>query len=369
LEKNKTGGDPMKKVLSVLLAVLFSILPVLALATGITAEGTYTDGIYQGEAEGFAGALKVEVTIEGGAIKNVKLLETADTEAIYTQAVENVIPAIVAANTVTGIDVQSGATFSSTGIIAAVANALAQAGATVTLPEAKEEEAAGKEPSKVGSGTVYMGFGSVPNFRVGPGKDPTETQVYSFNVTMASVLFDEEGRILDLNVDIYEISTPNYDGASMPHFSGWPGKEGYNVFDHEKEAVTGVSENSEDSVKAEVNGWLTKRERGDSYSMNPQNEWYKQMDTYEAMFTGWTVQEIRDWYGKYTSTRNGRPIKLTSENEDDIKALAAMSEEDKAVLADVTSQATMSLSDAHGLILEAIEEAYANRQPSLTVGE
>jgi hypothetical protein len=155
----------------------------------------------------------------------------------------------------------------------------------------------------------------------------------------------------------------------MPHFSGWPGKEGYNVFDHTKEAVTGVSENTEDSVKADVNGWLTKRERGDSYGMNPQNEWYKQMDAYEAMFTGKTVQEIRDWFGKYTSARNGRPIKLNSENEDDIKALAAMSEEDKAVLADVTSQATISLSDAHGSILEAIEKAYANRKPSLTIGE
>ncbi len=358
----------MKKVLSILLAVIFCALPVLAMATGITAEGTYTDGAYVGEAEGFAGPLKVEVTIEGGKIKEIKLLETADTEGIYTQAVDSVIPAIVAANTVTGVDVQSGATFSSTGILAAVANALGQAGATVTLPEAKEE-AVVKEPSKAAAGTVYMGFGSVPNFRVGPGKDPTETQVYSFNVTMASVLFDEEGRILDMTVDIYEVSTPNYDGASMPHFSGWPGKEGYNVFDHEKEAVTGVSENTDDSVKAEVNGWQTKRERGETYHMNPQNEWFKQMDAYEAYFTGKTVQEIRDWFSKYTSTRNGRPIKLTSENEDDIKALAAMSEEDKAVLADVTSQATMSLSDAHGFILEAIEEAYANRQPALTIGE
>ncbi len=359
----------MKKVLSVLLAVLFSVLPVLAMATGITAEGAYTDGVYAGEAEGFAGAMKVEVTIEGGKIKDIKLLETADTEAIYTQAKDSVIPAIIAANTVTGVDVQSGATFSSTGIITAVASALKQAGATVTLPEAQEEEAAAKEPSKLASGTVYMGFGSVPNFRVGPGKDPTETQVYSFNVTMASALFDEEGRILDMTVDIYEVSTPNYDGESMPHFSGWPGKEGYNVFDHEKEAVTGVSENTDDSVKAEVNGWLTKRERGETYHMNPQNEWYKQMDAYEAYFTGKTVQEIRDWFSKYTSARNGRPIKLNSENEDDIKALAAMTEEDKAVLADVTSQATMSLSDAHGFILEALEEAYANRQPALTIGE
>lgn len=358
----------MKKVLSVLLAVLLCTLPVLAMATGITAEGAYTDGVYVGEAEGFAGPLKVEVTIEGGAIKEVKLLETVDTDGIYTQAVDSVIPAIVAANTVTGVDVKAGATYSSLGILTAVANALAQAGATVTLP-VDEEEPVAEEPTKVASGTVYHGFGSVANFRNGPGKDPTDTQVYSFNVTMASVLFDEEGRILDMTVDIYEVSTPNYDGESMPHFSGWPGKEGYNVFDHEKEAVTGVSENTEESVAAEVNGWLTKRERGDAYHMNPQNEWYKQMNFYQSYFTGKTVQEVRDWFSKYTSARNGRPIKPNSENEDDIKALAAMSDEEKAMLADVVSQATMSLSDSHGLILEAIEKAYANRQPSLTIGE
>jgi len=296
-------------------------------------------------------------------------LKAASSKEIYTKAKESILPAIIAANTVTGIDTQSGATFSSLGMLTATADALAQAGATVTLPEKADTEVTAVEPTKVETGNVYLGFGSVPNFRVGPGKDPTETQVYSFNVTMASVLFDEAGRILNMTVDIYEISTPNYDGESMPHFSGWPGKEGYNVFDHEKESVTGLSENTKELTATEINGWLTKRERGDNYHMNPQNEWYKQMDVYETMFTGWTVQEVRDWFGKYTSTRNGRPIKLTSENEDDKKALAAMTDEDLAVLTDVTSQATMSLSDSHGLILEAIEKAYANRQPALAIGK
>ena len=61
----------MKKVLSALLAVLLLTLPVLALATGITAEGTYTDGVDVGEAEGFAGPRMVALTIEGGGIKDI----------------------------------------------------------------------------------------------------------------------------------------------------------------------------------------------------------------------------------------------------------------------------------------------------------
>lgn len=38
----------------------------------------------------------------------------------------------------------------------------------------------------------------------------------------ATVLFDKAGKIVDLETDELEVSTPNYDGASMPHFSGWP---------------------------------------------------------------------------------------------------------------------------------------------------
>ena len=355
----------MRKLLSLILILLMMAVPAFA-AEGLSVEGAYTDGVYITEGEGYLGALKVEVTIEGGAITKIEVLETADTEGIFTAAEENVIPAIIAANTVNGVDVESGATYSSKGILEAVAAALEQAGATVAVPEAKKAEE--KEPVAAPSGMVFHGLASVPNFRFGPGRDSTDTPVYSFNITMASALFDEEGRILDLQVDIYEVSTPNYDGASMPHFSGWPDTEGYNVTDHETEEVTGVSENTEEAIQAEVNGWLTKRERGADYGMNAQNEWYQQMDAMQAMFIGKTVGEMREWFTKYTSARNGRPMKPASENEDDVKALSEMSEEEIAMLADVVTSVTMSLSDAHGLILEAVEKAYENRIPALAVG-
>lgn len=356
----------MKKLLSGLLVLAMLVMPMLASATEIKVEGTYTDGVYAGTGNGYLGELKVEVTVQDGKMTEIKVLETVDTPDICAAAVEQVIPAIIEANNVTGVDVQSGATFSSQGILEAVANALAQAGAAVTLPEKAEK--AEVEPVTASEGTIYHGLGSVPNFRVGPGKDSADVQVYSFNVTMASVLFDAEGRILDMNVDIYEVSTPNYDGASMPHFSGWPEKEGYNVTDHESAQVTGVSENTLEAIRDEVNGWQTKRERGVAYGMNAQNEWFQQMDAYERMFVGSTVEEMRAWFTKYTSTRNGRPIKPASDHEDDIAALAEMTEEEIALLTDVVSAATMSLSDSHGLILEAVEKAYANRVAAIEVG-
>ncbi len=65
----------------------------------------------------------------------------------------------------------------------------------------------------------------------------------------------KNGRIINIVVDALELSTPNYDGSSMPHFSGWPGTTGYNVTDHESGKVTGVSENTVENITAEVK-WL-----------------------------------------------------------------------------------------------------------------
>lgn len=208
---------------------------------------------------------------------------------------------------------------------------------------------------------VYSGLGTVSNFRVGPGKDAEDVQVYSFNFVTADVLFDEEGRILNAYVDALEVSTPNYDGASMPHFSGWPGKEGYNVTDHETLEVSGVSENTDETITAEVNGWQTKRERGGEYGMNYGNDWYKQMDAYQEFFKGKTVAEIEEWFAKFTSDTNGRPLKEDSEDPTDQEKYAALTDEEKEELADVVSGATMSLSDGHGDIIGALKEAYENR--------
>jgi hypothetical protein len=190
--------------------------------------------------------------------------------------------------------------------------------------------------------------------------DSEGVPVYTFTIVMADATFDAQGKILNAYLDAYEVSTPNYDGASMPHFSGWPGIEGYNVTDHATEKVTGKSTNTLESATTEVQGWQTKRQRGDSYNMNPKNEWYKQMNYYQKFFVGKTVDELEAWFAKNT-TSAGRPIKSTTTNADDLKKLAAMTDAEKAELADVVSGATMSLRDPHGDFLGALKNAYANR--------
>ena len=208
---------------------------------------------------------------------------------------------------------------------------------------------------------VFQGVGQVPGFRVGPGKDKKDVQVYSLTYLTANGLFDKDGKILNIYFDALEISSPNYDGESMPHFSGWPDTQGYNVTDHKTGEVSGVSQNTKENIAAEVNGWKSKRERGDKYGMNYANDWHKQADFYQNFFKGKTIVEIEEWFAKNTSDVNARPLKAVSKDEKDIAKFAKLNDKEKAALADVVTGATMSLKDAHGDFIAAIKKAYANR--------
>lgn len=95
--------------------------------------------------------------------------------------------------------------------------------------------------------------------------------------------------------------------------------------------------------------------------MNPRNEWNKQMDFFENYFKGKTVAEIEEWFAKYTSDINGRPLKARSRNDEDKAKYEKLSEKEKTELLDVVAGATMSLKDNHGDILGAIKDAYNNR--------
>jgi hypothetical protein len=179
---------------------------------------------------------------------------------------------------------------------------------------------------------VYQGSGHTILFREGPGKDDTEVPVYSFTYVTANVTFDADGKIIDSYVDALEVASPNYDGPNMPNFSGWPGTAGYNTWDHTQNKTTGAVPVTVDMAKAEVNGWLSKRERGDNYGMNPKNDWHKQMDAYQNFFKGKTIAEIEAWFAKFASDRNGRPLDPATTNEQDKAKVAKLTaDEIKAI--------------------------------------
>jgi uncharacterized protein with FMN-binding domain len=87
----------------------------------------YKDGTYTGSASGFrGGTTKVSVTVSSGRIARVKTISEHDTLDFYQRALSHVPGEIISAQS-TSVDTVSGATFSSRGIINAVANALSNA--------------------------------------------------------------------------------------------------------------------------------------------------------------------------------------------------------------------------------------------------
>jgi uncharacterized protein with FMN-binding domain len=89
----------------------------------VSAKGQYTDGTYTGSASGYRGTTKVQVTVANGYITDVSVLSTGDDMEFFNKAKNTVIAEIKEAQS-TNVDTVSGATFSSNGIINAVANAL-----------------------------------------------------------------------------------------------------------------------------------------------------------------------------------------------------------------------------------------------------
>ena len=90
--------------------------------------GGYKDGTYEGAGMGFGGEITVSVTVADGKVAGITVL-SADGEdpAYYDQALA-VLDEIVSAQS-TDVDTVSGATFSSTGLIDAAADALGKAAA------------------------------------------------------------------------------------------------------------------------------------------------------------------------------------------------------------------------------------------------
>ncbi|WP_417076332.1 FMN-binding protein, partial [Holdemania filiformis] len=309
----------------------------------------------EGKGNGFGGLITVTVTRKDGKITDVKAIGDQETQGIGSQAIEQLPQAIVKANS-TDVDNVSGATFSSQGIKDAVNNAL-DPQAYPYVEKAEKEE----KPKEVAASDLYQGLAVVSNGRLGPGKDDKEVSVYSFNEVVLNALFDKEGKILDLNIDELEVATPNYDGADMPQFSGFPGQGGYNNDENHDGKVEGKTADSEEQFLAEFNTWKTKRERGDSYKLNS-GTWASEMDVFEQLFVGKTVAEVEDWFAKYTDA-NGRPLQAEAKSDEDKAKFSALTDDEKKMLEDVRTGATISLKDPHGDFITALKKAYELRQP------
>ena len=88
--------------------------------------GVYTDGEWDGEAQGFGGSITVKVKVEKGRLTEIELLSAKKEDAAYLSMAKEIIPAMLQKQSA-DVDTITGATFSSAGIKNAVAQALEKA--------------------------------------------------------------------------------------------------------------------------------------------------------------------------------------------------------------------------------------------------
>lgn len=129
-------------------------------------KGIYKDGVYTGAGEGFRGTTQVQVTVEDGYIVDITVLSYRDDREFFQKAQSAVINAILTEQT-PDVSAVSGATFSSSSIMDAVADALGagsagqeqpagnENGFEREIPEAGEESGSGAGQPGAGGGNGH----------------------------------------------------------------------------------------------------------------------------------------------------------------------------------------------------------------------
>lgn len=94
--------------------------------TSVISQRSYKDGTYEGTGTGFGGDIVVSVTVKSEKISDIQIKEAKSEDAAYLDNAKKIINTMVQ-NQTSHVDVASGATYSSKGIIEAVQNALKEA--------------------------------------------------------------------------------------------------------------------------------------------------------------------------------------------------------------------------------------------------
>lgn len=101
-------------------------------------KGAYTDGTYEGTGSGFKGDIHVSVVVKNGNISEINVLSHQEDMEYYDKAYSKVVSGILKEQKAE-VDSVSGATYSSNGIMEAVANAL-KIDYTNPIPEDGEKQ-------------------------------------------------------------------------------------------------------------------------------------------------------------------------------------------------------------------------------------
>lgn len=112
------------------LQIIASALLTAALFVGCAATPTtpaLKDGTYQGEGTGYKGPIKVEVVVKGGEVTKADVLENEETQELFDGAKESIVNEVLKENSADDIELVTGATNSSKGLVEAFKAALEKA--------------------------------------------------------------------------------------------------------------------------------------------------------------------------------------------------------------------------------------------------
>lgn len=126
---------------------------------GEVAEGKYKAGTYTAEAKGHNDIVKVSVTVDSEKITEVKVVEHGESEGIADGALKNIPERIVEGQTL-AVDTVSGATVTSGAILAAVEEALKEAGGDIAALKEKLQETVAGETLTYDTEVVVVGGGA-----------------------------------------------------------------------------------------------------------------------------------------------------------------------------------------------------------------
>lgn len=158
---------------------------------------TLLPGKYTGTAKGLRDGFNVEVTVAGGKISEIKVLSNNDTPEYADQAIAGLIPSIIDAQSLE-VDLISGASFSSQGLLDAVKNAL-RSEVVLDLSGLGDGEYSGeaegfsREPIRI---TFAVKNGKIESVLVTAHNDTPGVAEPAFEQLIASII---EGQTLDVD--------------------------------------------------------------------------------------------------------------------------------------------------------------------------
>jgi len=205
----------MKKLFALLLA---ACLGLALFACGKSGQAGLLPGMYTGTGTGHGGPIEVRLTVDGaGRIAGVEIFSESETPGYAAQALELLPKGIVEQQSLE-LDAVAGATLSSQGVLAAAANAVAQAGGD---PKDYGFVAAADENRDIVITGLPGGALRVTNEQLRGGYEITELDAVSINSKGVEKNVHAKGVLLEMVLQKQGASLRDFDAATATASDGY----------------------------------------------------------------------------------------------------------------------------------------------------